>query len=118
MQLAFPKRLPLVLLVLLCSSTKANADSFRCGSFLAREGMSSDSIEEICGKPDVVKMTEEPILVRRPNGTTFNDGVVTTRYWYYERGPNEFVARVTIRDGIAEEVELLEARLLEALDLD
>ena len=80
--------------------------------------MSSAAIEEICGKPELVKLTEEPIIVRRPNGTTFTNGVVTTHVWYYERGPNEFVARVTIRDSVAEEIELMEARLIEALDLE
>jgi hypothetical protein len=75
-------------------------------------------MEEKCGQPDVVKTLEEPIIVRRPDGSTFSNGVTITHYWYYERGRNEFVARVTIREAIVEEIELLSARLIESLDLN
>lgn len=94
------------------------ADSFRCGGYLAREGRPSSEIATECGEPDVVKTSEEPIIVRRPNGTTFENGVAITHFWYYERGPNQFVARVTIREDRVETIELLSARLLESLDLD
>jgi hypothetical protein len=94
------------------------ADSFRCGSYLAREGMPSSEIAKKCGEPDVVKTLEEPIVVRRTNGTTFENGVTITHYWYYERGPNEFVARMTIREARVEMIELLSARLLKSLDLE
>lgn len=94
------------------------ADSFRCDRYLAREGMPSSELEEKCGRPDVIETSEEPIIVRRPDGTTFTNGFATTSFWYYERGRNQFVARVTIRDSVVEEIELLEARLIESLDLD
>ena len=108
----------LAILILLCSPTSTFADSFRCGSYLAREGMSMSEMEEKCGKPDVVKTTEEPIRVRRGNGTTFINGVVTTHNWYYERGPSRFVALVVIRESVVEEIKLLEARLIESLGLE
>jgi hypothetical protein len=108
----------LTALVILGGPISSLADSFRCGGYLAREGRPASEIETECGQPDLVKRSEEPIIVRRPNGSIFANGVTITDYWYYERGPNQFVARVTIREGIAEEIELLSARLLESLDLD
>ena len=83
----------LTTVVILGGPIVSQADSFRCGSYLAREGMPSSEMEEKCGQPDVVKTSEEPIIVRRPDGSTFSNGVTTTHYWYYGRGPNEFVAR-------------------------
>lgn len=80
--------------------------------------MPSSKIAEECGQPDVVQTSEEPIIVRRANGSTFTNGVTITDYWYYERGPNEFVVRVTIREAVVEEIELLSARRLESLDLE
>lgn len=108
----------LTTVVVLCGPICAQADSFRCGTYLAREGRPSSEIAKECGPPDAARTSEEPIVVRRPDGSTFTNGVTVTDYWYYERGPNEFVARVTIREGLVDEIELLSARLLQSLDLE
>lgn len=107
-----------LLIVVFVGGPAAYADSFRCGSYIAKEDVPSSELVEECGQPDLVRTVEDPILVRRPNGTTFQNGISITHYWYYERGPNEFVARVTVRDARVEKIDLLSARLLESLDLD
>jgi len=92
------------------------ADSFRCGNALAREGMSATELEKKCGRPDLVRKSTEPMIVRRPDGTLTREGIVTIYYWYYERGRNQFVARVTIRDSVVRKIELLDERRIESLD--
>jgi hypothetical protein len=73
------------------ASTPARADSFRCGTALIQEGMSSAEI-----------------LV----------GITTTHYWYYERAQGQFVARVALREAIAKEIELLSVRDIESVTDD
>jgi hypothetical protein len=105
----------LVLVLLAIGSSSVMADSFRCGTYIIREGMPSAEIKEKCGDPDLVKTSTEPIFSRLKNGATVQTGVTTTDYWFYDRGPNQFVARVTIRESQAEEIEVLDVRNIESL---
>lgn len=77
--------------------------------------MSSDEIEERCGKPDLTRTVEEPIRARLNSGASVQVGVATTHYWYYDRGPTQFVARLTVRESIAEEIEIMNIRDIESL---
>ena len=77
------------------------ADSFRCGAYIVRDGMPSTEIRGKGGEPDLVRVSEEPVLSRLENGTAVQTGATTTYYWFYERGPNQFLARVTVRDSVA-----------------
>jgi hypothetical protein len=72
--------------------------------------MASKEIREKCGKPDLVRTIEKPILARAAAGGTIQTGVEVTLLWYYERGSNQYVARVTIRDAMAEEIEILNVK--------
>jgi hypothetical protein len=89
------------------ASSPLLADSFRCGTALIREGMPASEIRKKCGDPNSVETVTEPVIARRPDGSTFQTGVTTKDYWGYDRGPRRFPARVTIEDGVAVEIELL-----------
>ena len=97
---------------------RAIADTVRCGSGVIQEGMPASEIQLKCGNPDVVKTRREPIMARRPNGTTFQSGTTSRDFWYYDRGPDQFVMRVTVEDSVAIEVKLLEVRAIDTLDLE
>ncbi len=99
-----------VCVAVLCAALSPSsllADAFRCGTHLAREGMLAAEIREDCGEPDSVEIVSEPVMARRPNGSAFQVGVTTTEYWIYDRGSRRFPARLTIREGIVEKIELL-----------
>jgi len=91
---------------------------FRCCSSIVREGMSSEDIEKRCGEADLVRVTEEPVYTRLDNGASVQVGTLITHFWYYDRGPNQYVARITIRESLAEKIDLLEVTDIESLELD
>jgi Protein of unknown function (DUF2845) len=95
------------LMCLLLVSPCLLADSFRCGTNLIREGMPAAEVMEKCGGPDSVEAVSEPIMARRPNGSTYQVGIATTEYWTYDRGSGRFPARLTIKEGAVSEIELL-----------
>lgn len=83
------------------------ADSFRCGAHLIREAMPIAEIQTKCGMPAAVDAVTEPIMAHRADGSPYQVGVTTTEYWLYDRGPNRLRARVTVKAGIAEKIDLL-----------
>jgi hypothetical protein len=91
------------------------AQGFRCNGNLIREGMKTSEIREKCRAPDLVRRKEEPVYSRLQSGATVQTGVEVTEYWFYDRGPNEYVIRITVRDAVAEEVELMTVTDLESL---
>ena len=91
------------------------ADAFRCGSSIVREGLTAMEIEDRCGKADLIRTREEPVYSRLENGASVQVGTSTTHFWFYERGPNQYVAKITIRDSLAEKIDLLEVTALEDL---
>jgi hypothetical protein len=95
----------------------AAADSFRCNTYLARENMPATEIEQKCGKADLVRVTEEPVFARLDTGVSVQTGVTKTTWWYYEREPGQFVARLEIRDGLVRTIELLHIQKLADLDV-
>ena len=102
--------------VLLAAQTPpAMADAFYCGPDTIHEGMPSAEIEQKCGRPDRVKVTEEPVFAKLANGATVQTGVETTYVWYFDRGPNQFVAEVTVRDETAKRIRLLNTRNIDDL---
>lgn len=100
----------------LLPASEVRADSFRCGSAIAREGLTAQEIEERCGKADLVRVKEEPVYTRLENGASVQVGTLTTQVWYYDRGPNQYVAKITIRDALAEKIELLEVTDIESIE--
>jgi len=100
-------RLAAILLALAADAAYAQPDRFYCGQRLIREGMAVPEIVRRCGEPDSVEVVEEPIFARGPRGGRVQTGVTTTEYWIYDRGSTRFPARLTIRENIAEKIELL-----------
>lgn len=82
-------------------------DAFWCSTHLIREDMRASDILDRCGEPDPKEIVEEPILAWRPGGGRVQTGVTITEYWIYDRGRGRFRARLTIREGVAEQIELL-----------
>ena len=99
----------------LAFSQGALADAFRCGSQTVQEGMTSEAIRERCGEPDLIRTSEEPVFSRLENGAMVQVGVAVTDFWYYDRGPAQFVVQLAVRDSIAEEIEILTIRDIESL---
>lgn len=93
----------------------AFADAFYCGTFTIREGMPIAEIQEKCGPADVTRTRQEPIYARLETGGTIQVGIATTEYRYYDRGPNQFVARIEVRDDVAKAIELLPIRDIDDL---
>ncbi|NNC63981.1 MAG: DUF2845 domain-containing protein [Gammaproteobacteria bacterium] len=97
----------LAVLWLAAVSAPAQPDAFWCGQRLIREGMRASDILDRCGEPDSKDIVEEPIFAWRPGGGRVQTGVTVTEYWLYDRGSGRFPARLTIRENIAEQIELL-----------
>jgi len=89
------------------ASSSVLADSFRCGTYLIREGMPAPEVMEKCGAPTSREVVEEPVMARRANGSAFQVGVTTIEYWTYNLGARVFPARLTIEEGVATKIELL-----------
>jgi hypothetical protein len=99
----------------LLAASPALADDFRCGTRLVSTGMTSTDILERCGRPNLIRKVKAPVFVRLENGATIQTGVEITLLWYYDRGPGKFVARVTIREEIAEEIDILDVKNIDSL---
>lgn len=94
-------------LLLPAGELHAQPDAFWCGARLIRERMAAADIVARCGEPDDVRVVEEPVYGTGPNGRRIEVGVQVTEYWTYARGTRQFPARVTVRDGVAQQIELL-----------
>lgn len=94
-------------LVLLAGELRAQPDAFWCGARLIRERMAAADIVSRCGEPDATRVVEEPIYGTGAGGQRVRVGTRVTEYWTYDRGSQRFPARVTVRDGVAEQIELL-----------
>jgi len=94
-------------LLLLAGDSRAQPDAFWCGSRLIRERMAAADIVARCGDPDEIRVVEEPVYGAGAHGQRIEVGVQVTEYWTYARGTGRFPARVTVRDGVAQQIELL-----------
>jgi hypothetical protein len=95
------------LLSLTSAPSGAQPDAFWCGSRLIREGMAAADVITRCGEPDTRRVIEEPVYGSGAGGRRVRVGVSITEYWTYDRGTGRFPARVTVREGVAEQIELL-----------
>lgn len=85
----------------------SRADSFRCGSNVIHEGMSTVAVRKRCGEPQHIERVQEHITGRRGNATGYDVGVALRELWTYDLGRGRFPARLTIEEGVAVRVELL-----------
>lgn len=99
-------------LLMMALSTPVFADSLRCGSGLVRDGDARARVLRLCGEPTDV---ETRSILRRPHflrsGRLWYFGhdhvAVPVELWTYNLGPNKFMRRLKIVDGIVEEIETL-----------
>ena len=97
------------LLVGLCWSfiaATAQAETFRCGPWIASEEMKVDELLEKCGEP--AKRTSEKIDVYGPSvsgGGRVKRGTSTIEKWTYDRGSQAAPIIVTIVDGEIKSME-------------
>lgn len=105
-------------LLLICACLAASpaiADSFRCDGNLVRPGMEASDIRAKCGPAAKTTIIHKPIMVKRSNGSTVRRGTAILVMWYYDRGPDQYIARVTIRGSAAQEVDILDVKSIESL---
>ncbi len=93
----------------------ASADSFRCGGELVRAGMEAKDIRDKCGPAAKTRIIEKPVMATLSNGQKIRRGTEITVLWYYDRGPNQYIARVTIRGSTAEKIDILDVKSVESL---
>jgi hypothetical protein len=93
----------------------ARADSFRCNGDLMRPGMEAKQIRDKCGPASLTRIKRKPMIVQMGNGRSVRRGTEITVYWYYDRGPNHFVARVTIRGPTVDAIDILDVKSIGAL---
>ena len=96
-----------LLLSLAADGAIAQRDRFWCGQRLIREGMAITEIVSRCGEPASIEVVEEPIFAWHAGGGRTQTGVAITEYWTYDRGSGRFPAKLTVRDNVAERIELL-----------
>lgn len=90
-----------ILLSWLCLvGTAAQAETFRCGQWIASPDMSVDELLQKCGAP--TKKSSETIDVYGPSvsgGGHVKRGTSTIEKWTYDRGSQAAPMIVTIVDG-------------------
>jgi hypothetical protein len=83
----------------------AHADTLRCRSSLVAEGAFQAYVLEKCGAPDSKTEVTEPVMVRRPDGFTYQAGTTTQQIWRYKRSPGKFPAVLTFEGGVLKKLE-------------
>ena len=90
----------------LALSGAAQAETFRCGQWIASPDMSVEELVEKCGEPNHKDV--EVIDVFGPNASGAGNvkrGTVTVEKWTYDRGSQSFDMIVTIEDGKIKSME-------------
>lgn len=105
-------------LLLVCSclfASPAIADTFRCNGQLVRTGMEAKDIRDNCGPAAKTRIVQKAVMVKLPNGRKVRRGTEITVLWYYDRGPEQYIARVSIRGSTAEQIDILDVKSIESL---
>jgi hypothetical protein len=80
--------------------TPADAETFRCGQWIASADMSVEELLEKCGEPSEKTVEEIDIYGPAVSGAgRVKRGTSTVEKWTYERGSQLFAMVVTIVDG-------------------
>ena len=95
----------IALVLLLAAAIPVRADTLRCGSSLISVGAEAAQVLAECGAPDSKTEVTEPIMARRPNGTTYEVGTTSKVIWRYERGQREFPAVLIFEGGVLKKLE-------------
>jgi hypothetical protein len=91
--------IPLVLATGLLLVRPAEADNFRCGSWIASPDMSVEELVEKCGEPTHKSVETVDVYARTAAGGRVKTGTSTMETWTYDRGSQSFPMVVTIVDG-------------------
>ncbi|HSC81429.1 MAG TPA: DUF2845 domain-containing protein [Chitinolyticbacter sp.] len=90
----------LLSLFLLLAAVPALADdNLRCGNLLVQVGDSTSRVLERCGAPQARSTSIEPVFASNRRGETDQVGSVEVQRWNYDRGSNQFAARLRFEDG-------------------
>jgi hypothetical protein len=108
-------RCSLLLLSSCLVASPAIADSFRCDGELVRAGMEAKEIREKCGPAVMTRIVQKPVMATLSNGRRIRRGTRITVLWYYDRGPDQYIARVTILGATAEQIDILDVKSIESL---
>jgi hypothetical protein len=97
---------------LLAAALPAAASTMRCGGHLVRDGDSAAEVRARCGAPTDVTRTEirkAPIIWQggRPYRLAGGDRLVPVETWIYNLGPNKFMRKLRIEDGIVVSIDTL-----------
>jgi hypothetical protein len=100
-------------LALLFAPSLLVAESIRCGSQLIIKGSSSSDLLEYCGKPTQIvhNGTTHGLLGNTYQGSGVigqATGDIEVETWTYNFGPNQFMERVRIENGIVVRIDDLE----------
>lgn len=101
-----PRHCALVLLLgLVVLSQPAQAETFRCGQWIASPDMSVEELLEKCGEPTAKSVEVVDVYARTPAGGRVRTGTSTVQTWTYDRGSQSFPMVVTIVDGQIKSME-------------
>jgi hypothetical protein len=84
----------------------AQADTFRCGKWVANSDLSVTELVAKCGEPTAKHTRVDDVMVRNANtGLMRKTGETTVETWTYERGNSASAMLVTIVDGRIKSIE-------------
>ena len=102
----------IAVLGLLLAPSMLFAQSIRCGSQLILKGSTSADLLEYCGKP--AQVTKNGTVNGLVGNTYTSGGIVSqatgdfeVETWTYDFGPNQFMERVRIENGIVVQIDSL-----------
>ncbi len=84
------------------------AQALRCGNSVISEGDSTLRLQRFCGEPAQVEQHENRVAVDRYDSVRqrhYTDYVAQPyEVWIYNFGPNRFINRIEIRNGMIERI--------------
>lgn len=89
----------LALLIAVCAMPALADDNLRCGNLLVQVGDSTSRVLERCGAPQTRSTSIEPVFATNRRGETDQVGSIEVQRWSYDRGSNQFAARLRFEDG-------------------
>ena len=93
-------------LMLLCTSAAAQAIGLRCGSRVVSAGMIAAQVRNACGAP-FWSDSYASVEVLGAGGPIEEQRELTWDVWYFNFGSNQFMQRLTFRNGDLQTVEAL-----------
>ena len=101
-----PWFLPAILLLLALTAPPAQAESFRCGQWIASPAMSVDELLQKCGEPTSKAVSVEDVWGPTAAGKgRVKVGETVVETWTYDRGSQSSAMVVTIVDGKIKSME-------------